>query len=53
MDNKTDKYKRATNAYARLDGKYEERRQLGKHGHRWEYYVRLYNINQRNAHFLN
>jgi len=33
MDNETDKYERATNAYARLDGKYEGRRQLGKHGH--------------------
>jgi len=38
MDNKTDKYERVTNAYARLDGKYEGRRQRGKHGQTWEYY---------------
>jgi len=53
MDNKKGKYERATNVYERLDGKYEGRRQLGKHGRRWEYCDGLYNINQRNAHFLN
>ena len=31
-----DKYERVTNVYARLDGKYEGRRQFGRHGHRWE-----------------
>ena len=41
------------NAYAGLDGKYEGRRHLGKHGHRWQYYNGLYNIKQRNAYFLN